>query len=249
MAELDLTLGAIVISTLFSFLSTGITLTGTWSYYSRFTKDNWAFKLLVAVCLVLTVTDTVVGGYWCYTWTVTHYADPNRLLNWVISLTFTIQVSILGFVSLFVQIFFAWRLWIVTLQKNFWLPGVIVCLAVMAWSVIMWVTSIVATHHDANELGVVLPTAYVWLAGSIAADLLISLGLFYYLYFRFRQRNIHREMKSINTFKAIIVRTVQCNVLSLVAQVTTIVLFTTQVGYYYFLPDFTISKVYFFSLL
>lgn len=54
---------------------------------------------------------------------------------------------------------------------------------------------------------------------------------------------------SHRSFNQIISRTVQSNALSLLSQVVTIALFKANVGMYFFLNDFTIVKVYTFSLL
>ncbi|KAE9403809.1 hypothetical protein BT96DRAFT_474902 [Gymnopus androsaceus JB14] len=89
-----------------------------------------------------------------------------------------------------------------------------------------------------------------------AADVLITGSMIYYLDLRFRVKpefpsgvsanwSLHRRLRKI------IVRTVECNLLSLFAQAVSIGLFNSKsnVGFYFVITDMTLAKIYTFSLL
>ncbi|EJD51415.1 hypothetical protein AURDEDRAFT_159817 [Auricularia subglabra TFB-10046 SS5] len=56
-------------------------------------------------------------------------------------------------------------------------------------------------------------------------------------------------MLACRTFNAIIVRTIQANVFSLISQTLTFVLFKVEAGMFFFLNDVIIAKIYALSLL
>ncbi|KAJ7818614.1 hypothetical protein B0H14DRAFT_3876950 [Mycena olivaceomarginata] len=85
----------------------------------------------------------------------------------------------------------------------------------------------------------------------LGADVLITTSMIYYLDLRFRMKETSKVGPGTNSrFREIIYRTVECNVLSLIAQTTTIGLFNSpSVGLYFALPDMTLAKIYTFSLI
>jgi len=185
---------------------------------------------------------------WTYDWAVAGYGEPSVLgfNHWALSS----EAVLLGTVTLIVQVFFAWRIWRISFKRNWWLPVLICLVSVLAWCIIIWMSTVLVTHPLLSEMGRVLPTGYVWLVGSVVADVLISISMFYYLDFRLRQNDMRAVVVKHNRFTAIIFRTVQCNVLSLICQALAIALFNRPtVGMYFVLTDMTLAKVYTFSLL
>ncbi|KAG6915828.1 hypothetical protein DXG01_009661 [Tephrocybe rancida] len=147
--------------------------------------------------------------------------------------------------SLIVQCFFAWRVWKISQKRNPYLPGFICTMSLLQWSVLVWVGVEWSTHRSFADLGRVLPIAYSWLISSAVADLSITASMVYYLGIRLRGQ----AMRTKGAFKVIISRTIQANVLSLASQIGIFALFMSNVGLYFFLNDFTVVKVYAFSLI
>ncbi|KAE9402251.1 hypothetical protein BT96DRAFT_991419 [Gymnopus androsaceus JB14] len=87
------------------------------------------------------------------------------------------------------------------------------------------------------------------------ADVLITGSMIYYLDLRFRTKLLKKQQirpgfQAPGRFGQIIVRTVECNVLSLFAQAVSVGLFNNSgVGFYFVITDMTLAKVYTFSLL
>ncbi|KAJ6582885.1 hypothetical protein DFH09DRAFT_1144827 [Mycena vulgaris] len=244
-AAIDISLGGVVVSNYLSFLTMGGVCCYTWLYFSKFPNDRWFFKLIVALCFVMCAADTAGTGVWVYDWGVKGYANPGvmALTHWA----FPVEAMLLGTCSTIVQCFYAWRVWMVSTRKNWIVPILIVCLSVLGWCIVCWMVSIMATHKLVSELTLVSPTVYIWLGGSVGADVLITGSMIYYLDLRFRMK---KSAVTHNRFKEIIMRTIECNVLSLVAQAVSVGLFNSpSVGFYFVLTDMTLAKIYTFSLL
>ncbi|KAF9024914.1 hypothetical protein BDZ89DRAFT_1114429 [Hymenopellis radicata] len=245
-SQIDLALGGIVVSTFFSFLTMGVICTCAFQYFSNFPNDKWVFKVLVSLCMIMSTIDTISTGLWCYDWGVTNYGNPAAMA--VTHWAFAAEASLLGTCSLFVQWFYAWRIWMVSMKKHWWLSAIIVALSTMAWCVVIWMVHIISTHKMVADLHLVLPVVYIWLGGSCG-------GRYdYMLHGVLLGSTIPKQdgSKAPAIWRAIIVRTVECNALSLVAQTITVALFNRpNVGFYFgrVLTDMTLSKIYTFSLL
>ncbi|KIY63539.1 hypothetical protein CYLTODRAFT_458024 [Cylindrobasidium torrendii FP15055 ss-10] len=247
-AQINMSLGGVVVSNYLSFLTMGIVLSCTWTYFSKFPKDRWMFKALVVLCVAMCIGDTVGTGIWCYDWGVLAYANPTAMAytHWA----FPSEAFLLGTCSLCVQFFYAWRVWMVSMKKNYIVPGIIIMLSTLGWCIVCWMVHILATHELVADLQLVLPTVYVWLGGSVGADVVITASMIYYLDLRFRTRAATQHAPTHGRFRQIIFRTVECNVISLVAQAITVGLFNRpQVGFFFVITDMTLAKIYTFSLL
>ncbi|KAE9383784.1 hypothetical protein BT96DRAFT_1008791 [Gymnopus androsaceus JB14] len=97
------------------------------------------------------------------------------------------------------------------------------------------------------------PTRALGMVG-VGADVLITSSMIYYLDLRFRielhktphnQASYHIPPR----FRRLIVRTVECNLLSLLVQAMAIALFDSSIKVYYPITNMMIAKVYTFSLL
>ncbi|KAE9391406.1 hypothetical protein BT96DRAFT_925313 [Gymnopus androsaceus JB14] len=249
-AEINVTLGAIVVSNNLSYLTMGIVLCATWIYFSKFPNDTWWFKAPVIVCVSICIADTIATGMWSYDWAVANYGNPAALAftYWALPA----EPSFYGTCGLIVQLFYAWRIWTMSLRKNWILPIVIGCLSILGWCILCWVVHTIATHSLLSQLDLLLPVLYIWLGGSAAADVIITGSMIYYLdlRFRFERHKAGTVYQAPRRFRQIIVRTVEINLLSLLAQAAAIGLFNhSSIGFYYAIPDMMLAKVYTFSLL
>ncbi|KAE9399539.1 hypothetical protein BT96DRAFT_687230 [Gymnopus androsaceus JB14] len=186
-AEIDLSLGAVVVSNYLSYLTMGVVLSATWTYFSKFPTDRWWFKALVILCVGMSISDTIATGIWTYDWAVTNYANPTALtlMHWALPA----EGLFLSTCGVIVQLFYVWRLWIMSDMKNWVLPAVIGCLSIMGWCTMCWVTHVLATHSLISDFTLLLPVIYIWLGGSVGADVLITGSMIYYLDLRFRIKN------------------------------------------------------------
>ncbi|KAE9402638.1 hypothetical protein BT96DRAFT_937101 [Gymnopus androsaceus JB14] len=249
-AEINLSVGAVVVSNYLSYLTMGIVLCATWTYFSKFPDDKWWFKTLVILCVSMCIGDTVATGFWSYDWAVANYANPAALAfrNWAVPA----EPFFFSTCGLIVQLFYAWRVWIMSMKKNRILPAVIGCLSILGWCMILRVVIGVGSHKSLSELALLIPVAYVWLGASAGADLLITSSMIYYLDLRFRIQLQQAQVSyhAPRRFRRLIVRTVECNLLSLIAQTIAIGLVSnSSIGFWFVITDMTLAKVYTFSLL
>ncbi|KAJ6528537.1 hypothetical protein B0H19DRAFT_1194733 [Mycena capillaripes] len=248
--QINISLGAIVNSNNLSFLTLGVVLCYAWKYYNKFPKDPWGFKVLVAACTIMCIADSVGTAFWVYDWGVLGYANPAvmALTHW----SFPVEAMLLGACSTLVQCFYAWRIYLISVRKNWIVPGIIACLSLLGYSIVCWMVSVLATHKQVADLSLVSPTVYVWLVGSVGADFIITASMIFYLDLRLRMSYAAKASLSVgrSRFREIISRTVEANVLSLLGQTVSVGLFNRpQVGFYFVLTDMTLAKIYTFSLL
>ncbi|KAE9402640.1 hypothetical protein BT96DRAFT_544572 [Gymnopus androsaceus JB14] len=250
--QFNLSIGAVVVSNYFSYLTMGVVLSATWTYFSKFPNDTCWFKALVILCVSMCIGDTVATGMWTYDWAVANYANPAPLAftHW----TLAAEPFLFGSCGLIVQLFYAWRVWIMSIRKNWILPVVIGCLSISAWCTICWIVHTIATHNLISEFTIFQPVGYIWLGVSVGADVLITSSMIYYLDLRFRielqQNQADCNYHTPRRFRRLIVQTVECNLFSLFAQTTAIGLFNRgSIGFYFVTTNMMLTKAYTFSLL
>ncbi|KAE9397294.1 hypothetical protein BT96DRAFT_1020890 [Gymnopus androsaceus JB14] len=214
--------------------------------------DRWWFKALVILCVSMCISDTVGTGILTYDWTVTNYANPAALasMHWAIPA----EGFFLATCAFSVQLFYAWRLWIMSMKKNQILPVIIGCLSVVGWCMGCWQVHVLTTYDRISDFTLLQPVIYIWLGASVGADVLITGSMIYYLdpglRFRIELHKNQASYRAPQSFRRLILRTVECNLLSLLAQTTAIGMFNrSSVGFYFFIANMILAKVYTFSLL
>ncbi|KAE9402643.1 hypothetical protein BT96DRAFT_918152 [Gymnopus androsaceus JB14] len=249
-AQINISLGGVVVSNYLSYLTMGIVLCAAWTYFSKFPTDRWWFKALIILCVSMCICDTIATGMWTYDLAVANYANPARLAftHWAVPA----EGFFFGLCGVIVQLFYAWRVWIMSIRKNQILPAVIGCLSISGWCMNCWIAYTAATHDLVSEITLLQTEVYIWLGGTVGADVLITSSMIYYLDLRFRVESHSTQLNHHlpGRFRRLIARTVECNLLSLLAQAIAVGLFgRSNVGSYVFITDMTFTKVSTFSLL
>jgi hypothetical protein len=249
--DVSLLTGAILVSSLFSFFTMGIVAVCLWIYYTNYPKDPIAFKILVTFMGILAILDTVTTGCWAYLWAVSHWGDPT-IFNYLPKV-FVIETFCFGTACLTNQGFFAWRLWTISKRKNWWLPLFILANGLIQEAVVFWLMHLFLADPLLPDLNKALPTGYAWLICAILGDASVTVGMVYYLRIKTKGNDIVVNSTSRSVLNGIIVRTFQCNVLSLMSQLAMFIMFflkdNPRVGAYFFFNDFVVVKIYVFSLL
>ncbi|THU76082.1 hypothetical protein K435DRAFT_903901 [Dendrothele bispora CBS 962.96] len=232
MSEISLILGGVIVSTFIGFLALGTVLSSAWDYFIRFRHDKIRFKVIVSVCVLLCIGETIFSAHWGYSWGVTHYGVWSSFFS-----EFIVMIMAAGSITFIVQWVYAWRLWVISLQRNVWLPSLVAFLATVTYSITIWRISIIWVVSGTQQL----TSEFLSIT-----DMLISSGLFYYLDIKLRTGQIKTYFRRL---RAIILRTVECNLWSLLSQVGMAILFARSLGFYYLIFMTTIGKVYTFSLI
>ncbi|KAF5391887.1 hypothetical protein D9757_001637 [Collybiopsis confluens] len=239
-----------VISAWASFLSFGVVAATVFHYFLRLGNDKALYKTIVLICLLLCLGDTVVSGVWSYQWSSVNFGNSAALLATPKEAIATLLLF--PTTALIVQLWFAYRLWAISMRQNTPFAGVAALFAIVSWAIAVWMFSAVVKRRSSlvDDFHRVFPVGYAWLVTGIITDSLIFGGLTYYTEFRSRKDRA-RHVLSLRNLRAIGHRMIECNVLPLLAQIclTVLISIKSNVGLYYMLSDMTLAKIYTFSLL
>ncbi|GAA5992152.1 hypothetical protein JCM11641_003256 [Rhodosporidiobolus odoratus] len=239
--DMDPTIGAFLIGTIFSIFLAGVTCVQVVNYYEHFGRSD--IKLLVGVVTGLLICDlfhTAICSYTIYFWTVTHYGNLASLVHapW----TFTWDPFLTGVVTSVVQLFYAWRVFVVSKRK--WiLPICIGALSLLqlafavggTWKIYMLNREF--ARFDEFRYGVAL-----WLLAAAAADVLITASLIGYLHRA--ASNVHQRSTSI--VRRIMRITVETNGLTCLVAVADAILFVARPKQsWHVIPNLSLVKLYF----
>ncbi|KAI0640064.1 hypothetical protein C8Q77DRAFT_1152970 [Trametes polyzona] len=134
MAPLDGTMGPLLLGVIICAVAYGISLSQIYYYYTRYPRDPLYMKLLVAaVCFTDTVHQAMISHsiYW---YLITEYGHPESL--GLLSATMIPEVFFQAFTGLFVQSFFAHRVWKLS-GRRWYLTAPVVALILAEFSVAM----------------------------------------------------------------------------------------------------------------
>ncbi|KIP10607.1 hypothetical protein PHLGIDRAFT_125469 [Phlebiopsis gigantea 11061_1 CR5-6] len=162
------------------FLNTalyGVMITQVRDYYDGFPKDPLWMKIFVAVLLLAETLNSAFNMSWIYTVLVNHFGDMAALaqVDWL----FSSEQAMAGIIATMVQLFFAWRLYVVT--KNWWIVGLVVISSVTsglcAIGTAIGVSMVPKVAKFQSLDVIVIP----WLVACTVCDVLIALSLSLYL--------------------------------------------------------------------
>ncbi|KAG1729852.1 uncharacterized protein EDB91DRAFT_1158837 [Suillus paluster] len=121
--------GPLLVGFVLNTILYGALVTSVLLYFSSFKSDGGWIRLLVTTLWLLSTVNVILEFVFLYDTLIIHFGDENALsrANWV----FSLLPGITGTISTLVQLFFAWRIRILT--SSVWLVGIIVFLATAAF--------------------------------------------------------------------------------------------------------------------
>ncbi|KAF9477343.1 hypothetical protein BDN70DRAFT_114943 [Pholiota conissans] len=245
LVEVDLndTIGAMQIGSLFGVFLFGIVSLQTFNYYSTYTDDEWANKVMVAIVWLLEIGHTLGINYEVYRATITLYGQPWLLVRFPGIGAVTVFG---GAITLITQTFFALRL--LKLLPRPWHNIGLVCIVI---SFIRFVVSVYLTVE-----GIVLPNIDIyrekckWIVSamfisSAFVDIAIAVSMLYYLA---RQR---KQVKRISRLlDRLVTYTIRSGLLTSIAAIVVILCFQLMQDNFIWLGVYTfVAKLYSNSLL
>ncbi|KAL4253774.1 DUF6534 domain-containing protein [Abortiporus biennis] len=166
-----------LIGTFLNVFLYGVMVSQTFMYFTTYVHDKTWMKLLVATLFIADTINCVFDIYWIYDSLINHFSDPDVLLtgNWV----FATDPAMVGTISTIVQLFFAWRVKVLT--DNIW--AVILIIATSLCSVLGGIgTSIgIRIVPQFDEFQKFQAIVIVWLIGAAVCDVAITISLSWYL--------------------------------------------------------------------
>ncbi|KAI0085564.1 hypothetical protein BDY19DRAFT_441593 [Irpex rosettiformis] len=197
-----LLLGPVYAGTLVSFLLFGISTMQLYNYSSHYTRDAWPIKVTVYGIYLLDIFQSLTFAVLGYYLLVSGWGRPRTLLllNW----TFAAVPFVTGVVAAWVQVFYAWRIYMIGQWKS--LPVLIIAIALMQCSGAISITVGVPSLADVTGLHLLYRRTIVWLGGAAAADVIIAVTMLYLL-FAVRRSKFERTKRVINQLIKLTVET------------------------------------------
>jgi len=236
------TMGALLLGLTFSAIFFGVTIIQIYQYYYRYWSDTLVSKIFVALIGTLDALQviSVIAAAWWYL--IENYGNIAAvgLVPWSLAL----EVASTAAIGLLVQTYFAHRVW--TLSKNNYIitAGIIV-LTLLQFAFAVYYVVVGQTTGLASTILEITWASTASLSLSIAADVLITASLCWYLH---RSRSgLARTDKLIDV---LIVYTVNTGLLTTICAICTIALSQAYpTTYWDTMFYFMISKCYVNSTL
>ncbi|GAA5858016.1 hypothetical protein JCM8547_006664 [Rhodosporidiobolus lusitaniae] len=237
-----------VVASFFSCALCGVVLSLVVTYSTRFPNDRWQYKLLVYTLTVLAIVDTAITASWAYSYAVTNFAEPIMLAKWPWQFTgYATGPSVLV-----AQLFFVWRVWVVSGRKAYALVSLTTCITVAAvvccFYLGVWSTQVTMLTQFTEKTG----WAWSWLGCELAADFFITAGMVYYVLLKPRREIGGSSHMQSSPLMRIVIHAFTTNFASAVLQLAVVITigFSIKVGaLYYTVPGFMESKMYIASVL
>ncbi|EMD32776.1 hypothetical protein CERSUDRAFT_99153 [Gelatoporia subvermispora B] len=234
--------GALLLSMAFSSILFGVTLLQTYTYYDRYSDDPKYLKSFVFLLFVLDLIHmvSVIDSLWFDL--VPNYG--NIAVFSTVPIGLALETGTTVSIGALVQCFFALRVWLLS-RRNPLLPILIVALSLAYFSVGIYYTAATRLRPTHAAVLKIQWSALTTLSLGLAADIIITLSLVYYL---LKSRSgLTRTDKLIDV---LIVYTVNSGLLTTVAAICTLVLDRVLKNTLWdVIPYFLISKCYVNSVL
>ncbi|KAJ7600786.1 hypothetical protein C8J56DRAFT_1038418 [Mycena floridula] len=169
--------GPMLVGFVLNILLYGIMITQVYLYFTTFKRDKAWMKILVSVLFVADTMNAIFDFIYIYNSVIVHFDDVPFLMNadWV----FATDPGLTGIIACIMQVFFAWRIKVLT--NNTWLACVVVSFAI-AGGVGGIITAVeverITAFVDFRKFKSVV---ILWLAAECICDALIASILVWHL--------------------------------------------------------------------
>ncbi|KAI6123005.1 hypothetical protein EV401DRAFT_1949465 [Pisolithus croceorrhizus] len=196
----------------------GVTTIQAYLYFTKYKRDRLWLRSLIVILYLAETFNCIISTYYIYDVLVTHFGDEANLLtgSWV----FTVDAALTGAISVVVQHFFAWRVFVLTKNKLMVAAIVLCSLASLAGSLSGTVS--LATNSSLSLLQSHAIEVTIWLAGAVLADAIIAISLVWYL-----GSHKHLYPKLNSTINRILRMTVQTGVLTTIVAIIDLTCYLT----------------------
>ncbi|PBK99250.1 hypothetical protein ARMGADRAFT_1074133 [Armillaria gallica] len=167
--------GPMLVGHMLNILLMGVVLVQVYIYMITYEKrDKLWLKAFVLFLLIINLLNTVTQFIYMYNALIIHFMDPEYLAK--VTAVFAISGALTGVISGSVQLFFAWRVKILT--SNIWLVAIVPVLGAGS----------IGSTVEAIKIGTFLrfqdikAWVILWLVATCVADILITVILVWHLY-------------------------------------------------------------------
>ncbi|KAJ7132987.1 hypothetical protein C8R46DRAFT_1235531 [Mycena filopes] len=244
----QIAVGPTFVANILNWMLMGTLLMQVYAYYRRFRDDTLGIRILVYGVLCLDLAQTIMltfHGWWAL---VASWGQQDRLqhLPW----TASIVPFMCGLVSAIVQIFYARRIWVLSPNRTTHVLAIVIVLTAIAQGIgAMAGGMVAATSRDFSHKTIVeMKDQFIlWLAGSLAADALIT-GCMAYMLSKAKARTSWRNSETL--LSGLITRTLETGALTMVGAAVELALFVQFPDKtFHYVPGYTLGKLYSNSLM
>ncbi|KAH9064354.1 hypothetical protein EDB87DRAFT_1829310 [Lactarius vividus] len=222
----------------------GVLVVQTYIYSYNFPRDRTLLKLLVYSVFLVETVQTALTGSDLYYWFASGFGDVVHLNAHL----FEIDVPIIGSIlSLAVQLFFVYRIWVLS-ERSSWFLCLLICFCSTVAAVVACYRGIYM-YFDTEfpNPGVAEIPVLIWMTGNTLADLLIACSIFFYLG---RRRKEGDGQFSDHALSKIVRLTIETNVLTSTVGIVSLLMIAVFPDKRYFAcPLAVLGKLYSNTLL
>ncbi|KAJ7788517.1 hypothetical protein B0H14DRAFT_3892409 [Mycena olivaceomarginata] len=223
--------GPILVGTQLNWALLGMLSIQVYNFYSNFPKERLGIKALVYWLFFLDLAQTALTTHFAFGILVSGWGDPVVFaqLPWS-----SCSVPVLaGLISISVQMFFAWRIYVLEGAKNRYvlsICGLIVVVALMqSLSAIVNGIRFAFSSQIAEILQLVIGVK-IWLIGSAVCDVVIAVTMIIILT---RYRKITPWTKTDNVIRKLIYHTVETGAVTAIAATVEVVVYLLYPQYFF----------------
>ncbi|KAH9039094.1 hypothetical protein EDB85DRAFT_2084857 [Lactarius pseudohatsudake] len=234
----------LLLGTVWNWCLYGTLIVQYYVYTYNFPTDSRYLKLLVSSLFIIETLQTALSGADLYYWFASGFGDMTHLASPYAS---AFDVPIMGaIVSLAVQVYFAYRVWVLGNKKHWWFSAII-CLVATVDSSAAFGGGIYAhlrKHFASGRWLRIL--AMTWLIGNTVADTLIASAMLYHL-LKLRKRE---GRFSSHALVSVVRLTIETNILTTTVSIVAmfmVILYSDK--NWYTCPTAIIGKLYSNTLL
>ncbi|PBK63495.1 hypothetical protein ARMSODRAFT_942278 [Armillaria solidipes] len=227
--------GPMIIGLYINIILLGIIATQMYMYLNAYRKDRLWMKIFVVVLFVANVANTAFLCKFLYTSLILNFGDDAYLAraDWV----FATDPALTGIIAGMVQLFFAWRVKVLT--NNLWLVGIVAVCALAGTGAAIATSFEVGNTPEFVKFQDFKVVVIIWLAAECISDILIS-GI---LVWQLKRRKT--GFQSTDELVDRIIRlTVQTGLITSICAIIDLALFLSDPTGTHLIFNFPLSKLY-----
>ncbi|EJF59788.1 hypothetical protein BD309DRAFT_1016901 [Dichomitus squalens] len=172
-----LLVGPVFLGAVTSWLIFGISIVQLYIYHISFPNDRKGIQFLVYWVFILDIFLTVIAGAMGWHVLCAGWGRQTNLIQpgW----TFSAIGAGDGIIATTVQLFYAWRIWV--LKKWRVIPGLIIVISLAQLGSTLSIAAGIANLQDISGLLPYFPRTTIWLGGGALADIFIAISMVYVL--------------------------------------------------------------------
>ncbi|GAA5838111.1 hypothetical protein JCM11251_004709 [Rhodosporidiobolus azoricus] len=215
----------VLIGAFMSCLMMGIVAVLVGFYWTRFGRDRPIFRVLVVFLTFAALADTAVAGSWSWQYAVKGFTNPLALSEWPISMSLYIfdmhNVNSIATVVTTSQLFFAWRVWVVSGRKSYLLTGIKLVLILFSAGTALYMFVRSCSYTSSTDFNELKHWIWAFLACGLAVDGVITVSMVYYIWV-LPASVLGMNMAHSSALSNLVVQSFQTNLVALVVQAITL---------------------------